>query len=248
MSSKNGHELLDIDEFLKKSNFLKLTNDAAFKAYFKSNKKLLISLLTNFLPLPKGSTIIEVQLLDSELSSLKASTDKKKSDKTFVLDLLVRFTRKNLLGEKQTETVNVEMQSTSDPYFIDRTLAYSCRIYSQQIKKGNPYNNLFPVYSLSFTAKNLKAFKNIKDYYHVCNICRRGSSEVIISKGLCFIVIELGKFDKNVKQLYNTRELWCYLLKNSHRMGSLEYKSFKERGGQMAKAVKSLWNFISRRS
>ena len=98
----------------------------------------------------------------------------------------MRFTRKNLLDEKQTETVNVEMQSMSDSYFIDKTLAYSCRIYSRQIKKGNPYNNLFPIYSLSFTTKNLKAFKNIKDYYHVCNICRRGSLEVIISKGLCF--------------------------------------------------------------
>ena len=44
-------QISNINEFLKKSHFLKLTNDAAFKAYFKSNKQLLISLLTSFLPL-----------------------------------------------------------------------------------------------------------------------------------------------------------------------------------------------------
>ena len=71
MNLSHQHKLLDIEEFLKKSHFLKLTNDATFKAYFKSNKQLLISLLSSFLPLPKGSTIIEVNLLDSELSSMK---------------------------------------------------------------------------------------------------------------------------------------------------------------------------------
>ena len=204
MDSNDHNELSSIDEFLKKSHFLKLTNDAAFKAYFKSNKQLLISLLTNFLPLPENSTIIEVQLLDSELSSLKVSADKKQSDKTFILDLLVRFKRRTLSGKQQIETVNVEMQTTSDPYFMNRTLAYSCRIYSQQIKKGNAYNKLLPVYSLSFTTKNLKEFKGIKDYYHVCNICRRGFPEVLMSGGLCFVVIELGKFDKSVKELVDS--------------------------------------------
>ena len=231
----------NINEFLKKSNFLQLTNDAAFKAYFKSNKNLLISLLTSFLPLPKNSTIVEVQLLDSELSSLNISLDEKKSDKTFVLDLLVRFKRKSL-SSSQTETVNVEMQTTSEAYFTDRILAYLCRVYFEQLKEGSDYNKLFPVYLLAFTTKNLKEFKGIKDYYHVCNIRRIGSPEVLMSNGLCFVIVELNKFAKSVKNLYNTRESWCYLLKNSYNMGVLEYRSFEEKGGQMAKAVKSLWN------
>ena len=180
-------------------------------------------------------------MLDSELSSVKVSLDEKRSDKTFVLDLLVRFKRKSLSGS-QTETVNVEMQTTSESHFTDRALAYSCRIYSQQLKKGSGYNKLFPVYLLAFTTKNLKEFKGIKDYHHICNIRRTKSPEALMSSGLCFVIIELGKFDKNVKQLYNTRELWCYLLKNSHKMGLLEYKSFKKKGGQMAETMKSLWN------
>ena len=242
MDSNNQNKLLSIEEFLKETHFLKLTNDAAFKTYFKSNKQLLISLLTSFLPLPKGSIIIEVESLDSELSPMKVSVDEKKSDKTFVLDLLVRFERKTASSIKQTETVNVEMQTTSEPYFTNRALAYLCRIYFEQLKKGSGYKKLFPVYLLAFTTKNLKEFKGIKDYYHVCNIRRTESPEILMSGGLCFVIVELNKFAKNVKELYNTRESWCYLLKNSCNMGALEYRSFKEKGGQMAKAVKSLWN------
>ena len=242
LNQNDKDQFLDIDEFLKKSHFLKLTNDAAFKAYFKSNKELLISLLTSFLPFPENSIIIEVDILDSELSSTNVSINEKVSDKKFILDLLVRFERRNLSGIKQTETVNVEMQTTSESYFTSRTLAYSCRVYSQQLKKGSEYNKLFPVYSLSFTTKSLKEFKGIKDYYHVCNIRRVEPPEVLMSRGLCFVIVELEKFDKSVKQLYNARESWCYLLKNSHKMSPLEYKSFKQKGGQMAKAVKSLWN------
>ncbi len=53
---------------------------------------------------------------------------------------------------------------------------------------------------------------------------------------------ELGKFDKNVKQLYDIRESWCYLLKNSYKMNDTEYKSLENKGEDMAKAVKHLLN------
>ena len=38
------------------------------------------------------------------------------------------------------------------------------------------------------------------------------------------------------------RESWCYLLKNSYNVGFMEYKTFKDQGGDMAKAMKHLWN------
>ena len=63
-----------------------------------------------------------------------------------------------------------------------------------------------------------------------------------MSNGLCFVIIELGKFDKNVKQLYDIRESWCYLLKNSYKMNDIEYKSLENKGEDMAKAVKHLLN------
>ena len=243
MGSNHQHKLLGIEEFLKKSHFLKLTNDAAFKAYFKDNEEALKSLLTHFLPLPKNSEVVRVEVLDPELHPDSPSVIKEEeSGKRFVLDLRMHLKRNTQSGAQKTEIVNVEMQTTSKSYFTDRTLVYACRLYSQQLKKGSDYHKLLPVYSLVFITKNLKEFKSVKDYHHICNICRITPPHVLMSNGLCFVVIELGKFDKNVKQLYDIRESWCYLLKNSSKMNDIEYKSLENKGDDMAKAVKHLLN------
>ena len=242
-SHNDKKQFLGIKEFLKGTHFLKLTNDAAFKAYFKFNKELLISLLTNFLPLPTGSIITDIEILDPEISpDILSTKEREKPGKNFILDLRASFERRTPTGSCQTEIVNIEMQTISEPHFTDRTLAYSCRLYSRQIEEGSSYKKLFPVYSLAFINENLKAFNPIKDYYHICNIRRTEAPEVLMSHGLCFVIVELGKFDKNIKQLYNMRESWCYLLKNSYNVGFTEYKTFKDQGGDMAKAVKHLWN------
>lgn len=93
-----------------------------------------------------------------------------------------------------------------------------------------------------FTTKNLKEFASVNDYYHVCNIRRTKPPEILMSKMIQFVIVELGKFDKDTKTLYNVRDSWCYLLKNSSQMNHLEYKSLLEQGGDMAKAVSHLWN------
>ena len=242
MMSDNLNDLTRIAEFLKHAKFLMLSNDVIFKAYFKSHKQLLTSVLMHFLPLPKGSRIISIEVLDPDLSPVKLSKIKEESGKQFVLDLRVKFERITEYKEKQIEIVNVEMQTTSEPYFTDRILAYSARLYSEQLKRGLGYSKLSPVYSLVFTTKNLKVFKSVQDYYHVCNIRRTEPPEVLMSNGLCFVIVELGKFDKRLHKLYNVRESWCYLLKNSRQLSQVEYTSFREQGGDMAKAVKHLWN------
>ena len=134
-SNDSNKQPLDIDEFLKEARFLKLTDDVAFKMYFKRNEKTLRSLLTNFLPLPKDSMILDIEVLDPELPPDQLATIGEELGKNFILDLRVRFTRTDPKKSSQTETVNVEMQTTSELYFTERTLAYSCRLYSQQLKK-----------------------------------------------------------------------------------------------------------------
>ena len=130
MGSSNKHQLLDIEEFLKKSHFLKLTNDAAFKAYFKGNEEALKSLLTHFLPLPKNSEVIRVDVLDPDLHPDTPSVIKgEESGRRFVLDLRMHLKRNTQSGTQKTEIVNVEMQTVSKPYFTDRALVYACRLY-----------------------------------------------------------------------------------------------------------------------
>ena len=236
----------NIIEFLEKASFLRLTNDVAFKAYFKANEFLLTSIITHFLPLPKGSKVCKVDVVNPELSpeqvTQKLTKQGLEAGKSFILDLVVKFERMMQDGRIDLGTVNVEMQATSDPYLIERVLVYIGWLYSSQLKKGESYDQLVLVYSLVFTTQNLKVFKGISDYYHVCNIRRTMPPEVLMSNAMCFIIVELGKFDKNVKQLHNIRESWCYLLKNSDQINQSEYEFLKGQGGDMAKAVGELWS------
>ena len=108
---------------------LRLTLDAAFKLYFKDNPHLQKSLLENFLPLPEGSTIESVSLLDAEDNSSEPE------GKTFILDLKISILRRE--GDKlKQESANVEMQSIDKADFINRVYAYSARMYSSQARKG----------------------------------------------------------------------------------------------------------------
>ena len=87
---------------MTEQNLLPLTFDPIFKLFFKDekNKELLISLLSNFLPLPEGSTIVSVDIMDPELLSEKSSTIQGERGKKYILDLRVEFERINASGRE----------------------------------------------------------------------------------------------------------------------------------------------------
>ncbi len=92
MQSNNALQTLEIkmdmralSAFLKKENFLRLTNDAVFKNFLTKNEELLKSLLQSFLPLPKNSSIENVVVLNSELTPQRLASD---VGKTYILDLI----------------------------------------------------------------------------------------------------------------------------------------------------------------
>ena len=223
----------------KPDNVIDLKKDLAFKIYFKENNSLLKSLLQNFLPLPEGSQIEEVEVQDSELTPPFYQPEEKK----FVLDLKVRISRK----EGTVETVNVEMQSTGQDYFTNRLLAYTSRLYTSQINQGQKYDQLYPVYSLAFCAENVKEFNSITDeYYHVCTLRREDSDparQVTFSRGMQFVVVELKKFAKEkASELVDLRDSWCYILKEAPSISEEEFKTIGKKGEEMGNAVKKLWN------
>ena len=220
-----------------KITFLNLTRDRIFKTFFRRRKDLLISLMESFLPLPKGSVIESVSILNTELHPDKTSG----GYKLFVLDLRVKLKRMVNGVLQDTEIVNVEVQTTAHKNFTDRLLAYSSRLYADQLKEGDHFNKLLPVYSLVFTTENLKEFENVKDYCHVCNIRRIEAPEVVMSKGMCFVIVELDKFCASLDDPLDVRGDWCYLLKNSSTMDLEEYSVFKQKGGVMAEAAEHLW-------
>ena len=224
---------------VKPAKIIDLKKDLAFKIYFKGSKTVLKSLLQHFLPLPEGDQIEDVEVLDSEANPLAL----KPEEKNFVLDLKVRICRK----EGITETVNVEMQSSAYTHFTDRLLAYASRLYTGQIEEGQDYDQLYPVYSLSFCAENLKEFASItNEYYHLCTIRREDSDpsrQPLLSRGMQFVVVELKKFSKTTaEELVDFRENWCYLLKKGPHISGAEFDTICEKGEEMGNAVKRLWN------
>ena len=118
-----------------------LKNDVNFKYFFKNNERALRSLLTHFLPLPKKRSIKTVKIEDSLLPPVKLK------DKVSIMDIRLTL--------DTGEFVNVEMQMCNDRAFIERVLFYWAKNYTLQLKEGESYKKLIPVYSLIFCDFNL---------------------------------------------------------------------------------------------
>ncbi len=156
---------------------------------------------------------------------------------------MTEYQRTNAKGEIIKETVNVEVQTSNHRNFTDRILAYSGRLYSDQLDRGDTYKKLHPVYSLVFSTQNLKEFAQIKDdYRHVCNIRRIKEPQVVMSRGMCFVIVELGKFTTGLAKAESTRDEWAYMIKNSKSLKLEDCKQFLKKGGEMAEALKHLWD------
>ena len=201
------------------------------------DEESLKSLLQNFLPLPEGSVVEEAKREDKEENPDSITEP---VGKTFILDLRVKIRRKEgdtLLGP---EMVNVEIQTTRDNYFIDRLVAYTSRMYSGQLERGDGFHRLRPVYSLAFSTIKLDVCKGREGYYHTGCIRFDEHPRNIINQSTRYILVELGKFYGEVKNLIDKKASWCYLLKNSDKMEDWEFEIIKSKGEDMEHTVKRL--------
>ncbi|MCY4512278.1 MAG: Rpn family recombination-promoting nuclease/putative transposase [Bdellovibrionales bacterium] len=205
-----------------RSLFLNLTQDLMFKNYFKLNRNLLKSLLKAFLPLPQNSSIKDITILDSLIPSLSSE------EKSSLMDLRVQL--------DTGEFVNVEMQAFPHKGFTQRILLYWAKNYGSQIKTGEQYKTLCPAYSLIFSTFNL--FSETKKFYTSFSIRSDEVPYFYFNKDLRFVTVELSKFRKREpSDLVDLREEWCYLLKESKRMGEREVKELSARGEEMKRAM-----------
>ena len=208
-----------------KNTYMDLTLDGVFKAYFKDADEICISLLRQFLPLPKGSDIKSVKFLDSVLNP------KNPDDKNSLLDLRVKL--------NTGASVNIEMQSASEQSFKERVLFYLSRLYTLDLEKGDEYKTLYPVYSLIFT--DFTMFKELKNYHSVFFLKSEEQPEVVFSRHLGIILVELNKFkEKPVANLIDKKDLWSYIIKGSKKLTDEELSVIETRGDDMKAAVQRL--------
>ena len=213
---------------MKKFNnhkYIDLTLDAVFKAYFKDSPNVCISLLRHFLPLPKNRKIKSIKYLDSVINP------KNPEDKHSLLDLRVKL--------DNGTSVNIEIQSASKKSFKERILFYLSRLYSLDLKQGDDYQTLCPVYALIFT--NFTVFKKLKDYHSIFLLKSEKQPEIIFSHHLGIVLVELKKFkEKSVGHLIDKKDLWTYIIKSSKELTDKDMSVIEKRGNEMKEAVKRL--------
>ena len=213
-----------------------LKNDIVLKKVLEDDG-LLKSLLQNFLPIPKGSVVEEVQREETEK---RPATVAEPLKKVFILDLKVTIRRMEEGRLMNPEIVTVEIQTTREIFFTSRLVAYGSRVYSEQLEKGEDYSKLCPVYCMAFCTTNLDVFKGRNQYYHPAGILTVDPPHQMVDDGLRFIFVELEKFAKSAKEVLDSHDGWCYLLRNSDKMEDWEFDVIKSKGDDMKQAVERL--------
>jgi len=176
--------------------YLDPKNDLTFKKVFGQHPHLLISLLNALLPLPADRQIVSIEYLPAELVPTIPVF------KNSIVDVrCVDRTGRQFI---------VEMQMLWTDSFYQRVVFNASKAYVKQIKSGEQYDQLQPVYSLNLVDDTFTPESDLA-YYHHYQIVNIANTERRI-EGLEFIFIELPKYcPKNFTEK-KLRALWLRYL------------------------------------
>ena len=181
---------------------MKLTKDFAFKQFFKSNDKVLISMLKSFLPIEEDILDIEfidLKQMDSGDESTPATTAQ--TPKLHIEDSTLQGETKELKDAKldlyirlsNGKRVNVEMQVLSRTALLQRMLFYWGKLYIGGLKKGEKHDKLTTTYSLIFTDFTVFDHPEETDYFHSACIRLNNFPHRLVCEYLHLVVVELNK-------------------------------------------------------
>ena len=175
--------------------------DLTFKLVFGEHKDLVMSLLNALLPLEPDGQITSVEYLPTEL--VPENPGKKDS----VVDVRCE--------DQQGRLFIVEMQMYWNQYFKSRVLLNASKAVVKQLKDGEGYNLIQPVYCLNLI--NDIGFESGPDeFYHDYAIVNVAHSDRII-EGLRFVFVELPKFKPESIAEKKMAVLWLRFLTEINR-------------------------------
>lgn len=180
--------------------YLNPKNDAAFKKLFgvEQNKDILIHFLNDVLGSFRENPIVEIDFLPTIL--LPTIID----GKTSIVDVLC----KDAQGTKYI----IEMQASSTKYFEKRAQYYAAKVYGNQARIGQEYQDLKEVIFLAIA--NYVIFPN-KAHYKSDHIVLDNKTYEQDLKDFYFTFIELPKFQKTTEELLSIEDKWCYFFKHA---------------------------------
>lgn len=169
--------------------------DLTFKKVFGEHPDLVISLLNALLPLESGEEVMEIEYLPAEL------VPENPLRKNSIVDVRCK--------DKRGRQYLVEMQMVWSPEFQQRVLFNASKAYVRQVKTGEEYELLQPVYSLNLVNEVFEP--ELKGFYHYYKMVHVEHSEKVID-GLHLIFVELPKFNPRNYSEKKMQVLWLRYL------------------------------------
>lgn len=165
--------------------------DVTFRKVFGENIDLATSLLNAFLPLEEGRTITDLRYLPPEL--MPETSARKHS----IVD--VHCT------DSAGASFLVEMQLNWDTDFFQRVFFNASKAYVRQLKDGEQYKLLQPVYSLNFVNGDLH--KGLDEWYHPYKFVHIYHTDRVF-EGLQIVFAEMEKYEKLAVKGNTKMDLW----------------------------------------
>lgn len=198
---QNNNEQKTTESATMSGKYLDPKADLTFKLVFGEHPDLVMSLLNALLPLDEDSQITSVEYWPSEL--VPENPGKKDS----VVD--VRCV------DQQGRQFIVEMQLYWNKFFQQRVLLNASKAVVRQLREGEGYNLIQPVYCLNLV--NDIGFESEPDeFYHDYAIVNVEHSDRII-EGLRFVYVELPKFKPKTIAEKKMAVLWLRFLTEINR-------------------------------
>ena len=165
--------------------------DVTFRKVFGEHPDLTASLLNAFLPLEEGRTITDLRYLPPEL--MPETPARKHS----IVD--VHCT------DSAGATFLVEMQLNYDSDFFQRVFFNASKAYVRQLKAGEQFKLLQPVYSLNFVSGDLH--KGLNEWYHPYQFVHIYHSDRVFD-GLKIVFAEMDKYKRLPDKGNTKKDLW----------------------------------------
>ena len=169
--------------------------DLTFKKVFADHKDLMISFLNALLPLPDDGQVTSIEYLPFELipsMPLKKDT---------IVDVRCE--------DQRRRQFIVEMQMIWTADFFKRVLFNSSKAYVKQLKNGEDYSDLQPVYSLNLI--NEAFLHDTEEWYHDYGLVEFKYPDHVI-EDMHVIFIELPKFKPHSFKDKKMTALWLRFL------------------------------------
>ena len=169
--------------------------DLTFKKIFGEHPDLVMSLLNALLPLENGKEICDIHYLSPE------RVPRTEEGKDSIVDVYCETNDKRQFI--------VEMQMYWSTNFMQRVLFNSSKVYVSQLKSGDNYDDLQPVYSLNLVDDIFEP--KMDDFYHYYRLVHDKDTKKVID-GFHLVFVELPKFKPQTFSEKKMQLLWLRFL------------------------------------